>query len=81
MFNVGQAASARAAFRLAGYLEPLRTLPVTSGDERIFVLAENDLTVEQRHDLALVLQNLLQRKVWLIDDKQSGPPFETVDFE
>ena len=81
MFSVGQSAAVQAAFRLAGYLMPLRTLPVTSGDERIFVLAENDLTAEQRHDLALVLQNLLQRKVWLIDDKQTGPAFDTVDFE
>jgi len=38
VFNIGQQAAVAGAFRLAGYSGSLLTAPVTSVDERVFLL-------------------------------------------
>ena len=43
MLSEGQVVAVRGAFSLAGYDGELRTLPVTSEDERIFVLSQDDV--------------------------------------
>ncbi len=69
MFNVGQVAATRAAFALAGYEEPLRTLPVDSEDERIFVVPTERLpSMGDQRSLEQVLTQLLGRKVWVLED-------------
>ncbi len=67
MFSTGQAEAVRAAFALAGFDGPLRTLPVESEDERIFVLDQEDLLAPS--DVRLleqVVSQLLSRKVWVV---------------
>ncbi len=83
MFSYGQQLASRAAFRLAGYHGPLRTLPVDSADERGFVLGQNSLSPATRNDLAQVLTQLLGVKVWLMDDADTHRSgiHETVPFE
>ena len=67
MFSVGQITAVRGAFSLAGYHGDLRTLPVTSEDERIFVLPQNGvLALSDVRTLERVLQQLLGRKVWIL---------------
>lgn len=57
MFSIGQVTAVRGAFSLAGYDVDLRTLPVTSVDERIFVLAQADvLALRDLRTLEQVLQ-------------------------
>jgi hypothetical protein len=70
VFSVGQRAAVGAAFRLAGYDGPLRTAPVTSGDERVFVLPDVTLARIDTTDLGQVLQGLLGIKVWVVGDGQ-----------
>lgn len=68
MFSVGQAAAVRGAFSLAGYDGDLRTLPITSEDERIFVLSQSAvLALRDIRTLEQVLQQVLGRKVWIVD--------------
>jgi hypothetical protein len=43
MFSIGQRTAVEGAFRLAGYTVPLVTGPITSPDERIFLLRPADL--------------------------------------
>jgi hypothetical protein len=43
MLSEGQITAVHGAFSLAGYDGELRTLPVTSEDERIFVLPQDDV--------------------------------------
>jgi hypothetical protein len=68
MFSYGQQLATEAAFRLAGYDGPLRTLPIDSTDERGFVPGQNSLSPATRDDLTQVLTQLLGVKVWLMDD-------------
>jgi hypothetical protein len=56
------------SFSPAGYDGELRTLPITSEDERIFVLAQDDvLALSDIRTLEQVLQQVLGRKVWILD--------------
>ncbi len=77
MFSVGQIAAVRAAFVLAGYDGELRTLPVDSEDERLFVVDQEELTAMDVRSLEQVLTQLLGRKVWVL--ASMGNP--TVPFE
>lgn len=67
MFSVGQTTAVRGAFSLAGYDGELRTHPVSSEDERIFVLPQDDLVgLRDVRTLEQVVQQLLGRKVWIL---------------
>ena len=68
VFNIGQRTAVEGAFRLAGYIGPLVTAPVTSEDERAFLLEpaalgrpQDDRTLEQ------IVQQLLGRKVFVVE--------------
>jgi hypothetical protein len=51
--------------------------PVTSDDERIFVLSPGDFgELSDRRALEQVLQELLQRKVWIVEGSASWPVTE-----
>jgi hypothetical protein len=77
MFSEGQITAARGAFSLAGYDGDLRTLPITSEDERIFVLSQSEvLALSDIRTLEQVLQQVLGRKVWIVDSiDQDTVPF------
>jgi hypothetical protein len=77
MFSVGQVAAVRAAFVLAGYGGELRTLPVDSEDERLFVLDQDVLLNMDARSLEQVVTQLLGRKVGVL--ASVGNP--TVPFE
>jgi hypothetical protein len=68
----------RAAFALAGYDGELRTMPIASEDERLFVLAQEDLL--GLSDVRLVEQivtQVLGRKVWVVESiNEDSTPFE-----
>ena len=67
MLSEGQIMAVRGAFSLAGYDNELRTLPIASEDERIFVLSQEDvLALRDVRTLEQVLQQVLGRKVWLV---------------
>ena len=80
VFNVGQRAAVVDAFKLAGYDGPLVTAPVTSEDERVFLLERDDLVaLWDVRSLEQVLQQVLGRKVWVVErsDAWGTPvPFE-----
>lgn len=72
MFNIGQRTAVVNAFAVAGYHGSLRIAPVTSGDERVFVLPPDDYAaLTDRLALQQVLSQLLDRKVWIVE--QSAP--------
>ena len=79
MFNVGQRTAVEGAFALAGYEGAIRTLPVTSEDERIFVLGRDDLgKLRNIRTLEQIVGQLLGRKVVIIDvgpDSAASVPF------
>jgi hypothetical protein len=80
VFNIGQRTAVEGAFRLAGYSGPLLTAPVTSQDERAFLL-EPDVLGELRdvRTLEQIVQQLLGRKVFVVErsDTWGTPvPFE-----
>lgn len=67
MLSDGQVTAVRGAFSLAGYDGDLRTLPIASEDERIFVLAQDDLlALRDVRTLEQVLEQVLGRKVWVL---------------
>jgi hypothetical protein len=77
MFSIGQATAVRGAFSLAGYDGDLRTLPIASEDERIFVLDGADVVaLRDVRTLEQVLQQVLGRKVWIVDSSAE----DTVPF-
>lgn len=77
MFSVGQVAAVRAAFALAGFDGEIRTLPVDSEDERIFVLEQESLIAMDVLSLEQVLTQLLGRKVWVLESiDRPTVPFE-----
>jgi hypothetical protein len=77
MLSVGQVAAVHGAFSLAGYDGELRTLPVASEDERIFVLPQDQvLALRDVRTLEQVLQQLLGRKVWIVSSIEE----ETIEF-
>ncbi|MET3176828.1 UNVERIFIED_ORG: hypothetical protein ABIB52_004706 [Arthrobacter sp. UYCu721] len=79
VFNIGQRTAVMGAFSLAGYEGPIRTLPVISEDERIFVLGRADLgQLREVRTLEQIVGQLLGRKVAIIE---SGPgSLESVPF-
>ena len=77
MFTTGERAAVANAFSLAGYHGLLMIAPVTSGDERVFVLSPAALgALPDRHALEQVLQELLQCKVWIVEQSASWPTTE-----
>jgi hypothetical protein len=77
VFSVGQVAAVRAAFALAGFDGEIRTLPVDSEDERIFVLEQESLIAMDVLSLEQVLTQLLGRKVWVLESiDRPTVPFE-----
>jgi hypothetical protein len=80
VFNIGQRTAVRGAFRLAGYDGPLVTAPVTSEDERAFLLERDALrSLRDVRTLEQVLQQLLGRKIFVVErsDAWGTPvPFE-----
>jgi hypothetical protein len=79
VFNVGQRTAVEGAFALAGYEGAIRTLPVTSEDERIFVLGRADFArLRDVRALEQIVGQLLGRKVAIIDvgsDSPASVPF------
>ena len=77
VFTAGQQAAVANAFTLAGYYGPLMTAPVTSGDERVFVLLPDAFAaLPDRRALEQALQELLERKVWIVEQSASWPTTE-----
>ena len=80
MFNSGQRTAVAGAFTLAGYDGPLYTAPVTSEDERAFLLEPGTLrSLSHVRTLEQVLQQVLGRKVFVVErsDQWGTPvPFE-----
>lgn len=80
MFTIGQRAAVAGAFTLAGYDGPLFTAPVTSEDERAFLLERDELrSLRDVRVLEQVLQQLLGRKVFVVERAEvwgSPVPFE-----
>lgn len=62
-------------FREAGYAEPVTVAPVTSEDERVFVLTPGSGLVGRR-DLEASLQEALGRKVWIVQESDPWPSRE-----
>jgi hypothetical protein len=68
MFNVGQRTAVAGAFKLAGYEGDLVVAPITSDDERVFLLEpEAFRALRDRGVLEQVLGQLLGRKVWIAE--------------
>jgi hypothetical protein len=80
MFNAGQRAAVAGAFRLAGYVGELEVAPITSGDERVFLLDSQAIrALRDKHVLEQVLTQLLGRKVWVAEQAErwgQSVPFE-----
>jgi hypothetical protein len=67
-FSVGQRAATAAAFKLAGYQGELLVAPVTSEDERAFLLEPATFrALRDRVALEQILTQLLGRKVWVAE--------------
>ena len=61
------------AFKLAGYEGNLVVAPITSGDERIFLLEPEAFNALRDRDvLEQVLTQLLRLKVWVASELSSG---------
>ena len=80
MFSIGQRTAVAGAFKLAGYDGPLVTAPVTSEDERAFLVERHVLrSVGDVRTLEQVLQQLLGRKIFVVEQSDAwGTP---VPFE
>jgi len=64
-----------ALFAAHGYRGPLRTWPVTSEDERIFVLPRAQLdALSDTGTLVPKLQQALGRKVWVVHESSPRAP-------
>ncbi len=75
-FTVGQRAAVASAFELAGYEDELVVAPITSEDERIFLLEPAAFAaLKDRAALEQILTQLLGRKVWVAErTAQWGQP-------
>jgi hypothetical protein len=75
-FSVGQRAATTAAFKLAGYEGELLVAPITSEDERAFLLEPAAFrALRDRVALEQILTQLLGRKVWVAErTTQWGKP-------
>ena len=68
MFTISQRTAVSGAFKLAGYDGPLVTAPISSEDERAFLLAPQALkTLRDVRVSEQVLQQLLGRKVFVVE--------------
>jgi len=77
VLTAGQQAAVVNAFSLAGYHGSLMIAPVTSDDERVFILPPDAFgALSDRLALEQVLQGLLQRKVWIVQRSASWPTAE-----
>ena len=77
VFSDGLQIAVANAFSLAGYHGPLMTAPVTSDDERIFVLPPDAFgALSDRPALEQVLEELLQLEVWIVSRSTSWPTAE-----
>jgi hypothetical protein len=78
VFNTGQRTAVAGAFKLAGYDGPLLVAPITSDDERAFLLSPEAFTaLRDVRTLEQVLQQLLGRKVFVVEhNPQWGSPIE-----
>ena len=67
VFSFEQRAAVAAAFSRAGYDGPLNVAPVTSEDERVFLLPSEAFgSLHDRTGLERALQQVLRRKVWVV---------------
>jgi hypothetical protein len=80
VFNIGQRTAVEGAFKLAGYTGRLVTAPVTSEDERAFLLEPEALKrLGDLRTLEKIVQQVLSRKVFVVErsDAWGTPvPFE-----
>lgn len=68
VFNIGQQTAVAGTFKLAGYDGPLVTAPVTSEDERAFLLEADALrSLRDVRTLEQILKQLLGRKVFVVE--------------
>jgi hypothetical protein len=76
VFNIGQRTAVAGAFKLAGYEGNLVIAPITSDDERAFLLeSEAFNALRDRTVLEQILGQLLGRKVWVAErTEQWGEP-------
>lgn len=58
--------------RDAGYADELTVTPVTSDDERVFILDPGSGLLGRR-DLEAALQSALGRKVWIVEECDQWP--------
>jgi hypothetical protein len=73
MFNVGQKAAVASAFKLAGYNGKIQVAPFEGDDERVFLLPTQAFhALRDKRDLEQVLQQLLARKVWVVEQTEQG---------
>jgi hypothetical protein len=80
MFNLGQRTAVAGAFKLAGYVGNLMVAPVTSEDERVFLLESAAFkALCDRDVLEQVLTQLLGRKVWVAERTEQWG--ESIPFE
>lgn len=79
-FNVGQRAAVANAFKLADYDGEVLVAPITSGDERVFLLESAAFTrLRHREALEQILTQLLGLKVWIAERTEQWP--EPTAFE
>jgi hypothetical protein len=72
VFDIGQQIALAGAFRLAGYDGPLVTAPVTSEEERAFLVEPEVLrNLWDVEPLVQVLQQLFGRKVIVVERSDS----------
>jgi hypothetical protein len=80
VFNIGQRTAVEGAFRLAGFSGRLVTAPVTSSEERFFMLRPADLErISDVRTLEQILQQLLGKKVAVLERTESSK--DVVPFE
>jgi hypothetical protein len=80
VFNVGQRTAVEGVFRLAGFSGRLVTAPVTSSEERLFMLRPADLErISDVRTLEQILQQLLSKKVAVLEHTESSE--DVVPFE
>ncbi len=68
MLSEEQIREAERLFRSYGYDRPLRIAPLTSEDERIFLLPATAIAAIPEAALTAQLQQALGRKVWLTSE-------------
>jgi hypothetical protein len=80
VFNIGQRTAVEGVFRLAGFSGRLVTAPVTSSEERFFMLRPADLErISDVRTLEQILQQLLSKKVAVLERTESSK--DVVPFE